>query len=315
MFTNSHCSVCPGAHAAINSYRSISPHASRLRFIYYHTTFPYSDDQLSLANTTEPNARNMFYNGPTSTPNTFFDGANQGRTYSSFDENLDARMSVNSPLEITLSGTGNGTSLSVTATITQTSSIPQNDLVVHFVVVENVSYVGRNGVSPQDFVMRKMITPVAGESFTPELNSPKSIQKNIVLTNITDISKVSIVVFIQSISTKEVIQSESISHGSLTGIGKSEEVFLNKFSLEQNYPNPFNPMTNITFSIPHAFFVSLKVHNILGNEVAVMIKGYLEPGSYTYQFSTTDFQLPSGIYFYTLEAGGRTFVRTMTLVK
>ncbi|MDP1675554.1 MAG: T9SS type A sorting domain-containing protein [Bacteroidota bacterium] len=298
MFTNSHCSVCPGAHAAIKSHQTTSQNAHRARYIYYHTTFPYSDDQLSVANTTEPNARNSYYNGPTSTPNTFFDGVNQGRTYSSFATSLDARLSVDSPLEIQLSGTKNGTNLSLIAAITQTSTIAQNDLVVHIVGVENVSYVGRNGVSPQDFVMRKMITPVAGESFTPELQAKKLVLKTAQITNATDMEKVGIVVFVQSVSTKEVFQSEYISYGTLSAVQNNNIITPTKFLLEQNYPNPFNPTTTINYALPKAGNVVLKVYDVLGKEVTTLVSNYQESGRYSVEFDAS--KLSSGMYIYKL---------------
>jgi len=313
MFTNSHCPVCPPAHAALNSYTTTSANASRVRYIFYHTTFPYSDDQLSAANTTEPNARNTYYNGPTSTPNTFFDGVNQGRTYSSFGANLDARMSADSPLEIKLSGTKNLVSFSVTASITQTSTITQSDLVIHIVAVENVSYTGRNGVSPQNFVMRKMITTVAGESFSPEPNSPKSISKTVQITNATDMNNVGIVVFVQSVSTKEVFQSEYISYGTLTDVENKTVVSPRKFALEQNYPNPFNPSTTITFQTPSTEFVSLKVFDIIGNETAVLVNEYLPAGMHSISFNAS--HLSSGVYFYKLQTVNNISIRKMLLIK
>jgi hypothetical protein len=315
MFTNSHCSVCPGAHAAIDAYSSTSPNASRVRYIYYHTTFPYSDDPLSLANTTEPNARNSYYNGPTSTPNTFFDGTNQGRTYSSFAANLDARMAATSPLDIQLSGSKNGQSVTVTAAISQTGTISQNDLVVHMIAVENVTYVGRNGVSPQNFVVRKMITPIAGDPIVLNAGSAKQVMHSATLTNVVTMNFAGVVVFVQSVSTKEVYQSEYISTSMLTGVGQVEPSAPSDFSLSQNFPNPFNPSTSITFSVPRTGHVSLKVFGLLGNEVAALISGSLSAGVHTYQFSASEFRLSSGMYFYRLEADGRTIVRKMMLLQ
>lgn len=205
MFTNSHCGLCPAAHAALNSYASTSPNANRMRYIYYHTLFPYSDDPLAQANNTEPATRNSYYNGATSTPNTFFDGVNQGRTYSSFAANLDAQMAVESPIDIQLSGNKNGTTITVNASLSKTGTISESDLVIHIVAVENVSYVGRNGVSPQNYVMRKMITGTSGESFQFDQSNAAQISKSAALTNITDINKIGVVVFVQSVSTKKYI--------------------------------------------------------------------------------------------------------------
>lgn len=68
------------------------------------------------------------------------------------------------------------------------------------------------------------------------------------------------------------------------------------FSLEQNYPNPFNPVTHIGYSIPNDGYVSLKVFDLLGEEVATIFKGFQPAGSYITQFDGSN--LASGVYFY-----------------
>ena len=83
-----------------------------------------------------------------------------------------------------------------------------------------------------------------------------------------------------------------------------------KFSLDQNYPNPFNPSTGIRFALPKAAHVSLKVFNLLGQEVASILDGERIAGSYTVQWKPEN--LSSGIYFYRLQAEG--FVQTKALV-
>lgn len=86
-----------------------------------------------------------------------------------------------------------------------------------------------------------------------------------------------------------------------------------KYSLSQNYPNPFNPVTNLEFRIPKPGFVSLKVYDILGKEVSKLIDASLNPGTYQYNFDAS--HLPSGIYFYTLNAGEFTETKRMMLLK
>ncbi len=85
--------------------------------------------------------------------------------------------------------------------------------------------------------------------------------------------------------------------------------------LSQNYPNPFNPTTVISYQLPVSNHVSLKVYDVLGREVATLINGNQNAGSYTYQFSTSQYQLSSGLYFYRLQAGSFTSVRKMMLTK
>jgi len=86
-----------------------------------------------------------------------------------------------------------------------------------------------------------------------------------------------------------------------------------QFSLEQNYPNPFNPSTTINFSIPASDFVTLKVFNVLGSEVATLVNEQKEPGSYQVSFNANNYS--AGIYFYNLSAGNFIETRKMILLK
>jgi len=112
----------------------------------------------------------------------------------------------------------------------------------------------------------------------------------------------------------------------LTNISSIKDEFdnniANEFNLEQNYPNPFNPSTKIRYSIP-AFvethrdaslqMVTIKVYDILGNEVSTLVNELKTSGNYEVEFSAS--QLSSGIYLYRLQAGNFTISRKMILLK
>ncbi len=85
------------------------------------------------------------------------------------------------------------------------------------------------------------------------------------------------------------------------------------FDLYQNYPNPFNPSTNIGFQIPKAGMVILRVHDILGREIATLINQKLQAGNYSVSFSNT--KLASGVYFYSLSLNGEMITRKMEFLK
>jgi Tol biopolymer transport system component len=85
------------------------------------------------------------------------------------------------------------------------------------------------------------------------------------------------------------------------------------FELFQNYPNPFNPNTKIKYSIKSESFVSLKVYDVLGNEVMTLVNEEKPIGTHTIEFDATD--LPSGIYFYTLKTEEFTYSKKMVLIK
>ena len=100
-------------------------------------------------------------------------------------------------------------------------------------------------------------------------------------------------------------------------IVEKEKIQPEKFVLYQNYPNPFNPSTNIGFRVADFGFVSLKVYDILGNEVAILINQDLAPGEYEVEFSpASSIQNPaSGIYLYQLKAGNFTQTKKMILLR
>ncbi len=90
------------------------------------------------------------------------------------------------------------------------------------------------------------------------------------------------------------------------------------FEMSQNYPNPFNPSTKIDFSIPKASFVSLKVYDMSGREVASLINNFMTPGKYseTWNTSQSTSSLSSGVYFYRITTStGYVMTKKMVLVK
>lgn len=103
-----------------------------------------------------------------------------------------------------------------------------------------------------------------------------------------------------------------IGINAVTGVEESN-FSPNEFYLEQNYPNPFNPVTSISYNLPHDAFVSLKVFDVLGNEMAEPVKGRKRSGKHSLEFDASD--LGSGFYFYRLTAGDHVAVKEMLLLK
>lgn len=85
------------------------------------------------------------------------------------------------------------------------------------------------------------------------------------------------------------------------------------YTLSQNYPNPFNPSTKIEYAVPKSGLISLKIYNILGQEVATIFRGFQNTGKYIATFNATN--LASGIYFYRLQAGNVSLTKKMILMK
>jgi photosystem II stability/assembly factor-like uncharacterized protein len=109
------------------------------------------------------------------------------------------------------------------------------------------------------------------------------------------------------------------TNGGVTFIGNEEDGEIpNEFLLEQNYPNPFNPITKISYSIPELSFVTLKVYDVLGNEIATLLNEEKTAGNYEVEFdshSGSVRNLPSGIYFYKITTSNFSETKKMILMK
>ncbi len=103
------------------------------------------------------------------------------------------------------------------------------------------------------------------------------------------------------------------SPSSSTNIEKNKPLITSTFVLNQNYPNPFNPTTTISYEIPKKEFVTLKVYNFIGQEVASLVNHEQPAGTYSLSFNAN--ALSTGVYFYKLQAGNFTETKKMTLIK
>ena len=102
-----------------------------------------------------------------------------------------------------------------------------------------------------------------------------------------------------------------VSEGVENDLPKTMELF-------QNYPNPFNPTTTIKYQIPELSFVTLKIYDVLGNEIATLVNDEKPAGSYEVEFSVGRDSTPdiaSGIYFYSLKAGSFFVTKKMILLR
>lgn len=111
-----------------------------------------------------------------------------------------------------------------------------------------------------------------------------------------------------------LLRSVAAGLGLITGIQETHSENLpRKLELEQNYPNPFNPTTAISYQLTAVSFVSLKVYDLLGREIAVLVQGTQRAGAYTMRFDASS--LPSGVYVYRLSSEGVSLTRTMIVLR
>jgi hypothetical protein len=106
-----------------------------------------------------------------------------------------------------------------------------------------------------------------------------------------------------------------VVYGDTTTVDVNDDFELPEtYTLFQNYPNPFNPLTKISFYLPFGSNVSLRVYNLLGEEVSVLLNNeFKSSGNHSIVFNAE--HLPSGVYIYTLQADGKIFKNKMTLMK
>jgi hypothetical protein len=106
---------------------------------------------------------------------------------------------------------------------------------------------------------------------------------------------------------------KSIQYGDAWKIGVEPEEVITEYKLQQNYPNPFNPVTNIVYQIPKNGLVQLKVYDLLGREVAVLVNEVKPAGKFEVEFNASN--LPSGLYIYSLKAENFISNRKMIVLK
>jgi len=99
----------------------------------------------------------------------------------------------------------------------------------------------------------------------------------------------------------------------VTSVEKEQNALPDNFILSQNYPNPFNPSTTINYQIPQQEFVTIKVYDVLGNEITILANEEKPAGTYEVIFNASEY--PSGIYFYKLQVGELIQTKKMILLK
>jgi hypothetical protein len=110
-----------------------------------------------------------------------------------------------------------------------------------------------------------------------------------------------------------VYWSDSIRVNVNTGVAEKNGVLPVEFALEQNYPNPFNPTTTITFHLPSSSLVTLKVFNTAGQEIASLVDRQLPAGDHRTEWNASG--VPSGIYFYRIQAGAYSETKKLVVMR
>ncbi|MFH0992441.1 MAG: T9SS type A sorting domain-containing protein [bacterium] len=117
----------------------------------------------------------------------------------------------------------------------------------------------------------------------------------------------------KNLGTGTGIELIALGQGASTGMPTYENRPAEYFILSQNYPNPFNPQTMIKFSVPVASFVTLRVYNMMGQEIVTLVQGEVPAGEHQIQWTAKN--LPTGMYFYTMDAGNISETKKLIYLK
>ncbi|MCX7874839.1 MAG: T9SS type A sorting domain-containing protein [Melioribacteraceae bacterium] len=167
-----------------------------------------------------------------------------------------------------------------------------------------INWINKSNNNPRSSIERRENQSQYFELTRTEPNTNKYLDKNVTVGNEYSYRIRSFVGELFSKYSEEVtvrITDVSIEH------------LPTEFNLSQNYPNPFNPVTVISYQLPVGVWTTLKIYDLLGNEITTLVNEYKQPGIYVETFHGTT--LPSGVYFYRLTANNFSSVRKMIFLK
>jgi hypothetical protein len=293
----------------------VETYPDRLAVIRYHQ---YTTDPYYQYNPSENSIRNGYYGEP-GRPHLFTDGVSATTNFHAWGMYILARMGIESNLEIRINGAYNQVTreANLELTVTATGEITQPNLRLHVALTESdLHYAGHT----QNQVMRDMIPDAEGESFAISNGQTLHFNRSFTVDGLLVDENCEIVVFVQSYSSKEVLQSakEGLTTLEPSGVEEDIEALPGSFLLAQNYPNPFNASTVIAFNLPKPAPVVLEVYNLPGQLVRTVVRGIGTTGRNQIVWDGLDWEgsrVSSGVYFYRLRVGAWSETRRMSLIR
>ncbi len=192
-------------------------------------------------------------------------------------------------------------------------SYPNLSAVNNVYKVLNKIFINSNGVNSSTV---RLIYKIGGGTYqTAVMNYDGTLKYNYTLPSSSNGTTVEFYFTYQTNSGGSVQEPASGTYKFSYDGDKDDNEIPSQFYLSQNYPNPFNPGTTIRYQLYSAGYIMLKIYDLLGREVATLVNEFQLPGSYNSQFSIRNYQLPSGVYFYRLQAGEFSETKKMILIK
>lgn len=316
-WTSSTCGPCASNNPALKQW--ISDNWNALTCVSYHVGWPSpGNDPMYLHNPVQSYDRRYYY-GVNSVPAGYMQGVHNyvGSPFPfsnmSVFYNFYTGQSASTSVVVTDTRIA-GDSIRANVTVTNFSALPTGTYNLRVMAIERwvvyTSPPGTNGETVFGNVFRKSMPNSTGTS----INTAPGTYNFTFTYKIDPVWKDSsmyTMAFIQNDVDKTIVNSGR--PGMLVGIEPYSNETPDRFILEQNYPNPFNPTTNIKFALPKDDNITLKVYDVVGNEVKTLVDGNHKSGSYNIYFDASN--LSSGIYFYTLKTSNFTETKKMMLVK
>lgn len=310
--TSCNCGPCAASNPIFDGWLNANPTTTVA--IKYHPNF--GPDPMYQANPTQINER-IAYMGMYAWPTVDADGLIHDCCWpfsvSCFNSVLAQRLAVSTPLTINVSDTRiQGDSIRSTIELILSSNLPAGNYKLRVMAVEELIHYssppGSNG--EMDFrnvfrwaypTMTGVDAPVTAGTYTFTYTYKR-------LSNWVDTS-IYTVALVQNDVNKEVINSARGYYTPLS-INLTGNTIPAEYKLYQNFPNPFNPVTQILFDIPETGLVSLKIYDVLGNEVVSILNGETKAGRYKYDFDASG--LNSGVYFCKLSS--KNFIQSLKML-
>lgn len=323
-WTSSTCGPCASQNPYFEAW--LPAFWIQVTVVAYHVGWPSpGNDPMYLLNPTQSYDRRYYY-GVNAVPCCWVDGviytgACAGCSYTNQSQCLtnpyNTRQTVSTPLSLDVTDQRiAGDSIRSTIILTKLSNLPSGNYYLRVMAIERiVSYTsppGTNGEMVFPDVFRESFPNSQGTSISTTAGTETHVftyKRNPVWVD----SMIFTNAFVQNDANHEVINSGRPANITITGKKTYSNEVPAKFELLQNYPNPFNPYTYIEFFMPKDANVTLKVYDILGNEVKTLVEGHQRAGTYNIFFDGSD--LSSGVYLYKLSAGDFIQTKKMLLVK
>lgn len=292
-----------------------------LVYVYYQTHGSGSDTLWNINDSLR-----IRYYGLTSVPTTFADACStkvgSGGVQADsviFARWYNSRRAVQSPLQVTLSGMYNRSTRQGRAkvVITATGNITPTNLMIRYCLLENLPYSWGTDTTVMgiDHVQRNMLPDWNGVSLTISNGQTKADSQSFALQPGWNPDSCEIAVFVQSDQTKEVLQGVWSNLPVFSGTeGNPAKEIPEAYYLSAPSPSPFTRTTQVRFGLPREAEVSLKVYNLMGQEIETLVAGRKEAGNHSVSWDARE-GVPGGVYFLRLVADGQSLTRRAVVLR